>query len=853
MGGEIGAFVTEINPRSTSCVKLLPELDFIFRSERTMSAPFFDANSSLRAAGKQSECVSGKFFVHKSQKVLPRGVTYGPFPLNLAGESYPEPERLTADLESMVEMGIGALRIYHWPSPHLLDEALRLGLRLWVGIPWTDHVDFLRSWASRRAVIMAVEKAAQSLGRHPAVAAFLVGNEIEKTLVRWLGPARTQAFLEELIAAGRKLAPDRLFSYATYPSTSYLVPRNADFLAVNLFLEDRDSFSATVQKLHHLAGDRPLVITEFGLDHLRHGAAAQAAARVWFEEECRANAVAGMFWFSFTDEWFRGGQLVLDWQFGLVDAQRRPRPAAFVRAGVSPELCSRLTVSVVVCTYNGQATLAGCLESLLKQSHPALEILVVDDGSPQDILNLVSGFPGVRYLRQEHSGLSAARNLGMAATRGDIIAYTDDDCIAEEEWLARLLAGFDDSCWVACGGPNVPPSPRGPVEAVVAAAPGAPAHVMLDDLEAEHLPGCNLAIRREALQAIGGFRDHYRLAGDDVDVCWRLREIGGQLRFVPGAMVWHHRRRTVMAYLRQQRGYGQAEALLRRDHPDRFGLMGGARWRGAIYGEVGWQTDLRAARIFHGPQGDAPFQGIYQPMQGRGGLSLLLAGSLLLVTTSIITHQPFWLGFMPLLALVPAWRLWRTHWRRPYPLGWRGELLLFLFCLLQPWVRGCAQIQGMIRLGVSPEISGGSWPAVCGSWLPHGLRLPALERAFWSETGKGREAWLQQAQIQLCQRRGLSLSVDDGWQAYDLSWCMGQWLRYDIITVTEEHGHSHRLTRVRLVARLTLGLVMLALCLVLMSPWAAVALSLGLLADRWRCRRWMDGVASQVGLKSQRA
>ena len=852
MGREIGAFVTEINPRSASCAKRLLELVSSFRSKRIMVAPFFDAPPSLRDAEQEAERVSGKFFCRKGQKVLPRGVTYGPFQPNAAGESYPEPAQLTADLECIAQMGFQALRVYDWPSRHLLQEALRLGLRLWVGIPWTDHVDFLRSRSSRRAAIAAVEQAAQSLGTHPAIAAFLVGNEIEKTLVRWLGPARTQAFLEELIVAGRKCAPDRLFSYATYPSTGYLMPRNADFLAVNLFLEDRQSFSATIQKLHHLAGDRPLVITEFGLDHLRHGAAAQAVVRAWFEEECEAHAVAGRFWFSFTDEWFRGGQPVLGWQFGLVDAQRRLRPAALWRADWNSGRRTRPTVSIVVCTYNGQGTLAGCLESLLRQSHRALEVLVVDDGSTQDLAALVSSFPCVSYLRQEHAGLSVARNRGLAATHGEIIAYTDDDCIADEDWLARLLLGFDDPCWVACGGPNVPPSPRGLVEAVVAAAPGAPAHVMLDDWEAEHLPGCNLAIRRESLMAIGGFREQYRTAGDDVDVCWRLREAGGQLRFVPGAMVWHHRRRTVGAYLRQQRGYGMAEALLRRDHPGRFGLTGGARWCGAIYGEAGWQTDLRAARIFHGPHGTALFQGIYQQMQGRGELAQLVMGSLLCAAWAVIMHQPLWLGGILGWGLLPAWRRHR-HFRRPYPLGGRGELLLFLFCLFQPWVRGWAQVQGMMRLGILPEISGAAWPSVRGSWLPCWLRLPAMERSFWSETGIGREAWLQQAQMQLRHPHDLKkVSVDDGWQTYDLSWCRGRWVRYDVITVTEEHGHSRRLTRVRLMAWLPLGWVLLVASLLAVWPWVAVPVILGLLLQRWRCCRWLSAVASKVGLIGQR-
>jgi len=95
--------------------------------------------------------------------------------------------------------------------------------------------------------------------------------------------------------------------------------------------------------------------------------------------------------------------------------------------------------------------------------------------------------------------------------------------------------------------------------AYVAASPGGPTHVLLDDEVAEHIPGCNMAFRREALHAIGGFDPIFRAAGDDVDLCWRLQNKGYKIGFSPAAVVWHFRRNTVRDYLKQQRGYGKAE------------------------------------------------------------------------------------------------------------------------------------------------------------------------------------------------------------------------------------------------------------------------------------------------------
>ncbi|PYO73702.1 MAG: glycosyl transferase, partial [Gemmatimonadetes bacterium] len=107
------------------------------------------------------------------------------------------------------------------------------------------------------------------------------------------------------------------------------------------------------------------------------------------------------------------------------------------------------------------------------------------------------------------------------------------------------------------GGPNIAPPGDGPIAECVARAPGGPVHVLLNDREAEHIPGCNMAFRKSCLEAIGGFDPQFRTAGDDVDVCWRLQERGWTLGFHPAALVWHHRRNSLRTYWRQQIGYGR--------------------------------------------------------------------------------------------------------------------------------------------------------------------------------------------------------------------------------------------------------------------------------------------------------
>jgi glycosyltransferase involved in cell wall biosynthesis len=243
-----------------------------------------------------------------------------------------------------------------------------------------------------------------------------------------------------------------------------------------------------------------------------------------------------------------------------------------------------------------------------------LETIVVDDGSTDGTADFVEQqFPRVKLLRLRPGGLSVARNAGAAAAAHEILAFTDDDCEPDMEWVVRLRRIFLTEKYQAVGGPNLPPPPRTWREAVVCAAPGAPSHVMLTDEEAEHLPGCNIAVTKKAFDAIGGFDPIFKTAGDDVDFCWRLREAGFHLGFAPGAFVWHWRRPSITAFLRQQRGYGDAEKLLIAKHPARFSKLGGARWEGFVYGG-GPVRVTKESIIYQGPMGTAGYQRVTNRM-----------------------------------------------------------------------------------------------------------------------------------------------------------------------------------------------------------------------------------------------
>src|SRR5439155_9858763 len=111
----------------------------------------------------------------------------------------------------------------------------------------------------------------------------------------------------------------------------------------------------------------------------------------------------------------------------------------------------------------------------------------------------------VRVIRTENRGLSQARTTGMSEATGEIVAYIDDDARPDPHWLQYLAATFTSTDHVGVGGPNIAPPGDGPIAECVANAPGGPLHVLLTDRLAEHIPGCNMAFRKSALEAIGGF------------------------------------------------------------------------------------------------------------------------------------------------------------------------------------------------------------------------------------------------------------------------------------------------------------------------------------------------------------
>ncbi|HEX4681474.1 MAG TPA: glycosyltransferase, partial [Gemmatimonadaceae bacterium] len=501
----------------------------------------------------------------------------------------------------------------------------------------------------------------------------------------------------------------------------------------------------------------------------------------------------------------------------------------------------------------------------------------------------------VRVVDIPNGGLSAARNVGLAEATGDIVAYTDADTRVDRDWLTFLVQPFLNSDVVGSGGPNVVPKDDPPIAQCIARAPGGPTHVLLDDRIAEHVPGCNMAFRRDALLAIGGFNPVYLRAGDDVDVCWRLQSRGWKIGFSPAALVWHHHRSSVQAYWRQQVGYGEGETWLMAHHPEKF-LDGHMLWHGRIYSPLPFVRSLWGTRINAGVWGTAAFPSIYRadvhpfaflPHSIRWQVLstiLTLAG---VIVAAVGTHG--WaaalllgsglVGLAVTIAKNVAYAMRSDVTSLPGNRFWYRATVAYLH-FLQPIARLRGQIRGMLSPPATqlphaePQTSKGPRPSMREAG--RGLTLLAgtmLEDAYWSESWTSADRFLSHLTDWLRRSRAVrSIEIDDGWSDdRDVSVIIGRWGWIDVRALAEEHGGGKTLVRVGtqlrpttfgVVAAAGLGaalLVMAAAGLTLRWPLAgagAAALTLlivGLMV--WRTaqttaivRRAVDRVATGQGM-----
>jgi glycosyltransferase involved in cell wall biosynthesis len=782
--------------------------------------------------------VRGKFLFVGNNKYWVKGVTYGTFSPNEDGSQFPSVEVVDSDFAAMAENDINTIRTYT-PAPRwLLDTAQRHGLRVMVGLAWEQHITFLDDAAVKRRIRERVRADVRACAGHPALLCFSIGNEIPPSIVRWHGHRRIERFLHSLYKIAKAEDPDVLVTYVNYPTTEYLQLSFLDLICFNVYLEVPEKLEAYLARLQNIAGEKPLLMAEIGLDSQRNGEYAQATSLHWQIQIAFAGGCAGAFVFAWTDEWYRGGYDIEDWDFGITTRARKPKTAlsvvrkAYAEAPFSVDGNWPL-ISVVVCSYNGARTIRDTLEGLRELAYPNYEVIVVNDGST-DATPIIAAEYDFRLINTENRGLSNARNTGWQAARGEIVAYIDDDAYPDPHWLHYLSFTLMHTDYVGVGGPNIAPPGDGPIADCVANAPGGPVHVLLSDTEAEHIPGCNMAFRRGTLADIGGFDPRYRTAGDDVDVCWRLQAQGGKIGFHAAAMNWHHRRNSVKTYWKQQQGYGKAEALLEEKWFEKYNAAGHFSWSGRLYGK-GLTEALRfsSVRVYGGPWGSALFQSVYEPATSLLS-SLPLMPEWYLITAVLGALSLLGLAWSPLLWCTPLFAMGllapiaqailsalKAEFPTPRPdpvqrLALRA--LTAVLHLMQP----LARFIGRLRHGLTP------WRRRIQATTLRWRR--SYNSDIWNERWHAPEAWLESV-VERLKRKRVSMLLGGEFDAWDLELRGGLFGAARTLMAIEEHGSGKQMVRFRVWPKFSVpGVVLgtlfkvLAIGAALDGAWAVASL-----------------------------
>ncbi|MBF6568569.1 MAG: glycosyltransferase [Candidatus Binataceae bacterium] len=721
----------------------------------------------------------GKFFLRGDQKFFIKAVRLdGP----IIATNFDDKLRTLSRVEELHRDHITALVLTAEQAEAALELAAMGGL--YVLVELSLDPDSLWSRSSLRAAESWIESNVRSLGGRAGLLGFLIDCPVPQDALRAHGLRAARRALRRLLNLIRE--PGFAAGIHHRIETRSLALDDEDFVytdAVGLSpLELRDYLVS----IHNLADSRPVIIEFNGanpsLDELAATAFGMGAAGV----------VAPAALIPPPDQ-----------ALAVTAHPADSKPFLALNGDCPPVPAETPMVSVVICAYNAERTMRACLEALARLDYSNYEVIVVDDGSRDRTAEISAGFPQFRLIRQLNKGLSAARNVGLHAARGEIVAYTDSDCVVDPHWLTFMAGTMIERGFDSCGGPNYAPHEDGQFEACCAASPGAPCHVLTAEDRAEHLAGCNMMFRRRVLLDVGGFDPQFTTAGDDVDICWRILDAGYSVGFCPSAFVWHFRRNTIRAYYGQQRGYGRAEAMLYFKYPERFNLLGQIRWRGRIPGLSRMIPGGEHHRIWwNAPAGYA--QALDTPIKSMLAFLPQTFEWNFFAGVMVIVSMLRGFTILPALAMFLAGPLWALYYARRAPLErchrrLSSRLLIGLLAYSGPMQRTIARYQTRLKIVANTGIANATRQRPLINLIGRSVVL-----SYWNDSYTTREIILYSL-TRLCNRLHYPVMMEAGWRDYDLEVRRDLWTRIEFRTADEEHGGMRLINRIAGRIRLTLA------------------------------------------------
>jgi glycosyltransferase involved in cell wall biosynthesis len=296
------------------------------------------------------------------------------------------------------------------------------------------------------------------------------------------------------------------------------------------------------------------------------------------------------------------------------------------------------TVSIIIPTYNRGPFIEHAIRSIVAQAYPAdkFELIVVDDGSTDSTGEILERSqktnPCMRVLHQCNQGPATARNVGIQESRGEIIVFMDDDCVADKRWVSELTRPYISPCVGGVAGRIRYVPPNANVANRIAAHNVGVGQPVDDRGRIPFFVTANASFRRVALEQVGGFDTAFpHAAQEDIDLSYRVRDAGWELAYADSALVDHFHNHTMVGDMQRCYQVGQAQITLYRKHGMPYTVWSDLPANLWAFGRIpfGW------ARNFAGGRGDM-VTNLLGPVLYRLNRAMLALGR----TKAYLAHRP---------------------------------------------------------------------------------------------------------------------------------------------------------------------------------------------------------------------
>ncbi len=251
-------------------------------------------------------------------------------------------------------------------------------------------------------------------------------------------------------------------------------------------------------------------------------------------------------------------------------------------------------ISIIIPVYNSEKTIARTLQAVLTaastfrntaslRAEPRyVEIIAVDDGSTDNTKNIVLGFPTVKYFFQPNAGPAAARNCGALEARGDILFFTDADCLPHSDWLEMMMPHFYKPNVAVVSGSYGIANPQNRLSLSIHQEIIFRHRVLMPEFPS-FFGSYNFAIQKSIFEKVGGFDQTYRDAsGEDNDLSYKISSQGYKIYFAKDALVDHFHPESLRQYLRDQYRHGFWRLSMYRKHPRMVNGDGYTFWKDSV-------------------------------------------------------------------------------------------------------------------------------------------------------------------------------------------------------------------------------------------------------------------------------